>query len=51
MKYTIEIITRFEVVTDDIERTIRDYEFPTFPDLDETAVEFLDGKTIWEVAD
>lgn len=51
MKYTIEITTRFEVTTDDIERTISNYEFPTFPDLEESAVEFLDGGTSWEIAE
>lgn len=49
-KYVVEIVTRFEVETDDIKRTVSNYEFPVFPDLDEDAVEFLDGHTVVEEA-
>jgi hypothetical protein len=47
-KYVIEVQTRFIVETDDIQRTVSNYEFPDFIDVDDDAVEFLDGKTIWE---
>ena len=47
-KYVIEIVTRFEVETDDIKRTVEDYEMPVFPDLEDDAVEYLDGHVTWE---
>jgi len=47
--FEIEVMARFRVRTDDIERTRHMLQFPEFPDLmDDDAVEFLDGTTKWE---
>lgn len=43
-KYHLKMIFHYEIVTDDIERTLNEMEFPTFPDLTEDSqVEFLDN--------
>lgn len=43
-KYHLKMIFHYEIVTDDIERTLNEMEFPTFPDLEEDyQVEFLDN--------
>lgn len=43
-KYHLKMVFHYEVVTDDIERTLNEMEFPTFPDLKEDhQVNFLDN--------
>ena len=44
-KYHLQMIFHYEIVTDDIERTLNEFEFPTFPDLAESDenVSFIDG--------
>lgn len=43
-KYQIAMRFVYVVDTDDIERTLEEFEFPTFPDLDgDTQVEFVDN--------
>jgi hypothetical protein len=47
--YNVSLTFSYTIRTDDVERTKRDYEFPTFPDLiDDDAVEFIDGTETWE---
>lgn len=42
----------YEIVTDDIERTMNEMEFPTFPDLlEDDQVKFLDNINRWEVVE
>ena len=48
-KYRLEMVFHYEIVTDDIERTMSEMEFPTFPDLTEDdRAEFLDNLNKWE---
>jgi len=43
-KYHLKMVFHYEIVTDDIERTLNEMEFPTFPDLiEDYQVEFLDN--------
>lgn len=48
-KYHLKMIFHYEIVTDDIERTMNEMEFPTFPDLlEDHQVNFLDNLNSWE---
>jgi len=47
--YRVSLSYDYVIKTDDLERTKRDYEFPTFPDLDsDDAVEFDSGTESWD---
>jgi hypothetical protein len=47
--YNVSLCFSYTIRTDDVARTRRDYEFPTFPDLiDNDAVEFIDSSETWE---
>ena len=47
-KYNLKMVFEYEIVTDDIERTLNEMEFPTFPDLvEDYQVEFLDNLNTW----
>ena len=50
--YRVSLSYEYIIKTDDLERTQRDYEFPTFPDLDsDDAVEFDSGLESWDELD
>jgi hypothetical protein len=41
-KYNLYMTFEYEVETDDIEKTLNEFEFPTFPDIEDDAkVSFL----------
>ena len=47
-KYELMMRFTYEIETDDIERTMNDFEFPTFPDLeDDDKVKFMDNLNEW----
>jgi hypothetical protein len=51
-KYRVNLEFEYEILTDDIERTKRVYEFPTFPDLmEDEQVEFIMGGESWDDMD
>ena len=46
--YQVSLTFEYVIMSDDIERTKEQYEFPTFPDLDsDDAVEFESGTERW----
>jgi hypothetical protein len=46
--YSVYLTFEYVILTDDLERTKRDYEFPTFPDLmNDEAVEYITGTSEW----
>jgi hypothetical protein len=48
-KYELTMRFTYEIETDDIERTMNEFEFPTFPDLedDDNKVKFMDNINEW----
>lgn len=47
-KYELTMRFTYEIKTDDIERTMNEFEFPTFPDLeDDDKVKFMDNLNEW----
>ena len=47
--YKVYLTFEYEILTDDIERTMNQYEFPIFTDIsDDKAAEFVQGHTTWE---
>ena len=47
-KYELTMRFAYEIETDDIKRTMNDFEFPTFPDLeDDDKVKFMDNLNEW----
>lgn len=45
----VTLVFNYRIKTDNIQRTMNEYEFPTFPDLNsDTNVEFVDGTATWE---
>ena len=46
-KYLLEMRFSYTIETDDIEATMREFEFPLFP-LEDDCVEFLDNINSWE---
>lgn len=51
-KYRLNLTFEYDIITDDIERTKEQYEFPTFPDLmEDEQVEFIMGTESWEELD
>ncbi len=48
-KYELTMRFVYEIETDDIERTMNEMEFPTFPDIDDddNNVKFMDNLNRW----
>ena len=48
-KYELTMKFTYEIETDDIERTMSEMEFPTFPDIgdDDNNVTFMDNLNRW----
>lgn len=47
--YTVILNHEYIIKTDDIQRTMNQYEYPIFTDLsDDDAAEFVQGTTTWE---
>ena len=48
-KYELTMRFTYEIETDDIERTMNEFEFPTFPDIgdDDANVVFIDNINEW----
>mgnify|MGYP006278714169 CR=1 FL=1 len=46
-KYQIEMNFTYEVETDDIERTLKEFEFPLFNYPDQDSAEFIDNTNKW----
>ena len=48
-KYEITMTFNYVINTDDMEKTLETFEFPSFPDLDaDTDVEFQDNTNVWK---
>lgn len=49
-KYELTMTFNYTIETDSIERTLEQFEFPSFPDLDmDTAVEFQGNTNVYEI--
>ena len=47
-KYELTMRFTYEIETDNIERTMNEFEFPTFPDFeDDDKVKFMDNLNEW----